>query len=220
MRWFLLDQDDPQMNARFLIAFGLLVGCGETDEALVQGPFGMSVVEFLPGPNAGFGADRLPDIVLGPPQGGGLSRGGLDVLSLGVGGSIVIDLGLEVADGPGIDLIVFENPFFAGGNPDEPFEEFGEVSVSSDREVWHTFSCAPETSKLGCAGWNPVLPFEHVPGERLDLERTGGDGFDLAELGVQAMRYVRIVDLAATGEGVTGGFDLDAVGWVESADSD
>ena len=171
------------------------------------------------------GATNSPgDIVLerflGPPQGGGLSRGSLDVLSLGVGGSIVIDLGLEVADGPGIDLIVFENPFFAGGNPDEPFEEFGEVSVSLDREMWHTFSCVPETSKLGCAGWNPVLPFEYVLGERLDIERTGGDGFDLAELGVRAMRYVRIVDLSATGEGVTGGFDLDAVGWVESTDSD
>jgi len=208
------------MNPRFLIALGLLIGCGEVDEPIDYGPFAVSVVEFLPGANAGFGQDRLPDIVLGPPKGGGLSRGSLDVLSLGVGGTIVVDLGQEVADGPGVDLIVFENPFFAGGNPEEPFEEFGEVSVSVDLETWHTFSCAPEMTKNGCAGWNPVLPFDYAPGEKLDIERTGGDGFDLADLGVAAMRYVRIKDLSTQGEGITGGFDLDAVGWVGTNDSD
>ena len=67
------------------------------------------VVDFQPGHN-GFGDSRLPDIVLGPPMGGGEYSGGIDVLSLGVGGEITLGFGpRECIDGPGVDFIVFES---------------------------------------------------------------------------------------------------------------
>ena len=74
-------------------------------------PFAGRVVSFTPGEFAGFGQEGLPHIVLGPPHGAGAGMGSLDVLSLGRGGDIVLELGLLLVDGPGVDLLVFENPF-------------------------------------------------------------------------------------------------------------
>ncbi|QED26868.1 cell surface protein [Microvenator marinus] len=201
----------------FSLIAACLGGCGEDIEPAKDfGPFAREVVSFEPGEFAGYGDHEFPDIVLGPPEGGGISRGGMRVLSLGVGGEIVMDLG-EFANGPGADFIVFENPFFAGGDPTEPFEEFGRVSVSQDLEEWHTWDCVPAESKEGCAGWNPVLEFEYVPGEPLDPTVTGGDAFDLGELNLGWARYVKIEDLKTLpGEGNTAGFDLDALGWIHS----
>ncbi|HEY1087459.1 MAG TPA: cell surface protein, partial [Archangium sp.] len=51
-------------------------------------PWADRVVRFTPGPGAGFGQDKLPDVVLGPPSGLGDSQGSLDVLALGKGGVI------------------------------------------------------------------------------------------------------------------------------------
>ena len=57
--------------------------------AHAQDPFADAVVSFSPGMGAGFGADQLPGIVLGAPQGGGELSGSLDVVSLGNNGVIV-----------------------------------------------------------------------------------------------------------------------------------
>jgi hypothetical protein len=47
---------------------------------------------------------------------------------------------------------------------------------------------------------------------------AGGDGFDLATLGVARARFVRIRDSGANGYGgTTGGFDLDAVAVVNGS---
>ena len=66
-------------------------------------PFADAVVDFSPGAGAGYGQDGYPDVVLGSPEGGGES-GGLDVLSLGQEGSIILtfdDLGI-VEVGPAV----------------------------------------------------------------------------------------------------------------------
>ena len=51
--------------------------------------------------------------------------------------------------------------------------------------------------------------------DRVDPARAGGDGFDLAAIGIAQARYVKIVDRTAqrcTSQGPnTNGFDLDAV---------
>ena len=52
--------------------------------------FVTGVVSFTPGDCAGFGATELPGIVEGPPVGAGTSAGSTDVVSLGVGGSVVL----------------------------------------------------------------------------------------------------------------------------------
>jgi hypothetical protein len=177
--------------------------------------FAAEVVSFDAGEGAGFGQEKLPAVVLGPPQGGGLSSGGLDVLSLGVGGAIVLAFGdAELVDGPGPDFAVFENAFWAGGDPASPFAELGEVAVSADGEQWFTFGCSMEPAAdatwPGCAGYSPVEPL--APGADPNRAWYGGDVFDLAELGVQRARFVRILDLSEAGAAPTAGFDLDAVG--------
>ena len=54
----------------------------------------------------------MPDIVLGPPVGGGALAGSLDVVSLGFSGEIVLCFEPNaIVDGPGADFIVFENAF-------------------------------------------------------------------------------------------------------------
>lgn len=199
---------------RFIVLSAVLLTACVEDATDGYKPFISEVVDFRPGTFAGFGQDRMPDVILGPPQGQGSSRGGLDVVSLGVGGEITVDMGTLFFDGPGVDLIIFENPFFASGDPNHIFAEYAEVSVSEDLKTWHTFDCQPATSNESCAGQNPVMPFEYQAGDVLVHAQTGGDGFDLSSLGISQARYVRIRDLATEGVGTTAGFDLDAVGWV------
>jgi hypothetical protein len=186
-------------------------------------PYAREVVSFEPGKHAGFGEDDLPEVVLGPPQGGGVERGSLDVLSLGQGGEIVLGFGERaIGDGKGADFVVFENAFWPGGDESAVYADPGEVSVSDDGETWKTFSCDAGGDGMGhyagCAGWSPTLEYDAFEVVPLDPKRTGGDAFDLAEVGLKRARYVRIHDLATKAEGNAAGFDLDAVGIVHEAD--
>ncbi|MEI8256845.1 MAG: cell surface protein, partial [Deltaproteobacteria bacterium] len=170
------------------------------------------VVSFDPGDGAGFGADRMPDVVLGPPLGFGDARGSTDVVSLGRGGRICVAFDdVSIVDGVGADFVVFENPFYAAGTS-TLWIELGEVSVSDDGVVYRTFPCATQgPSYAGCAGWNPVYS---RPGGIAadDLLHAGGDAFDLSDVGLTRARYVCVRDLATQGLAPpTTGFDLDAV---------
>ncbi len=197
-----------------------LLGCGGGDEALGSGaPYAIAVASFEPGEQAGFGEDALPDVVLGPPRGGGDAMGSLDVLSLGVGGSIVLELGVEAVDGPGPDLLVFENAFRAGGTG-PLFAEPGHVAVSADGAHFTEWPCAPEADGFpGCAGVSAVYAnAETNEIDPLDPAAAGGDAFDLADLGVARARFVRIRDSGIDrGFGSpSGGFDLDAIAVVNA----
>lgn len=119
-------------------------------------PYADSVLEQqLLHPQA-FNQVLLPGVVLGPPQGGGLTSGSLDVVSLGAasvddpgsapyGGSII--LGFDdnvVVDGPGADFTVFENAFYylnslGQADPETRVMEPAIVSVSQDGATWHSF---------------------------------------------------------------------------------
>lgn len=173
------------------------------------------VLAFTAGEGAGFGQDALPGVVLGPPVPTETGAASLDVVALGAGGEIVVGFGaVDVIDGEGADLVVFENPFLVGGNPATPFAELGEVSVSEDGTTWHVFDCDPAGDGAGgwpgCAGWRTVA----AEAADLDPETSGGDPFDLAEVGLARARFVRIVDVTAGGFPPSVGFDLDAVGVV------
>ncbi len=180
--------------------------------------YASEVLDFIPGENAGYGQDKLPDIVLGGPRSPGAGAGSTHVLSLGIGGEVL--LGFEartVVDGPGPDFVVFENPFTTVGPPGV-FAELAEVSVSTDAMNWHTFAC--DASNLdsgpwpGCAGWRTVLDYDVENMDPLDPTLSGGDAFDLADLGLTEAKFVRIRDLSTEGDAPTAGFDLDAVGAV------
>lgn len=185
------------------------------------GPFADCVDEFLP-EGAGFGQDRFPEIVLGPPEAGANAQGGLDVLSLGCGGQITLHFaGDGVVDGPGPDLLVFENPFPLG---DGTFVEPARVLVSDDGVDWRAFPCDPSADvPLGCAGVALVRAASTNDLDPTDPAEAGGDAFDLAALGLARARWVRLVDVGidyhggAWCTGPSGGFDLDALAAVHAA---
>jgi hypothetical protein len=176
------------------------------------------VTSFDPGPGAGYGQSRFPEIIYGPPEPASVG-GSLDVLSLGRGGSIVFGFGGNaIVDGPGPDLLVFENPFLYevdGGLV--VFAELGEVSVSDDGVTWATFPCKQDAAPFtGCAGWNPVLSSPTNGISPLDPTKAGGDPFDLADVGLASARFVRVRDVSNYGGPPNAGFDLDAAAIVNA----
>lgn len=183
-------------------------------------PFVDRVVCFKPGPGAGYGKKMLPKIVLGPPYGRGKLLGGTDVLALGTDGSIVLEfIDNEVYDGPGSDLLIFENAFLEdpGDDPERGFFELAKVEVSYDGKSWKEFPY-DTIKRIGCAGWHPVFANPDLNDiDPTDPKKAGGDPFDLADVGLDTIRFVRITDLSNTsGAEGTVGFDLDAVAAVHS----
>jgi hypothetical protein len=200
------------MSKRFVVVLALASFAGCTSEQGAGDPFADGVVEFSPAEGTVFGHDELPEIVLGPPG------GTTDVASLGCEGTIVLEFEAPgIIDGPGPDLIVFENAF------SEDFPEPGEVSVSEDGQTWSVFACEP-ISLEGCAGVHPTLALPNNEIDPTDPELAGGDAFDLAELGLARVNFVRVHDRSREhwdalggltycdpGNQGAGGFDLDAI---------
>jgi hypothetical protein len=218
-------------------------------------PFADAVVSFQPLSAGGFGSSTLSR-VLGPPAGGGTSYGSTDVVSLHArvnsdggatapyGGSITLEFNDNiVVDGDGPDFVVFENVFYVGGDPERRWMEPAVVAVSRDGKQFSTFpfDFVPhynETGDINCynpycyfkgfAGVNPVSSNNLSPDPR--TAAAGGDRFDLREIGLTWIRFVRITatgdnwltdmngdsvrhiqDMNACGGSGSSGFDLDAV---------
>jgi len=208
-------------------------------------PFADRVVSYTIGTGGGAREADLPGVVLGGPRGAGAFEGSTDTFSLGLGGSIVLEFTDNVVvDGPGPDFTVFENPFLVRGTTTQPpYAEPGTVSVSADGVHWATFPCALDQPPYypGCAGVYPVFanaddpsapsplvptttPIEDLVGVPVDSftppPGSGGDSFDLAAVGLHAIRFVRIdggpIDARLGG---LSGFDLDAIAGVHSIDT-
>jgi hypothetical protein len=208
-------------------------------------PFVDAVRSYVSGAGGGSGRSGLPGIVLGPPRGGGPFQGGTDVLSLGIAGQILLAFTDNVVvNRPGVDFTVFENAFLVrGATTLPPFGEPATVSVSADGVTWKTFPCQATTGDyyVGCAGVYPVFanaddpsapsplvpstaPIESLVGRDPDTfvppAGSGGDSFDLAAVGLHAIRFVRIrASGLRPGLGGLSGFDLDAVAAVHSVDT-
>lgn len=187
-------------------------------------PFVDRVVEFKQGQGGGFNADQLPDIVLGCPHGGGEEIGGSHVLSLGHDGSITLEfVDNEVIDEDGVDLIVFENSIKPAPNTGavNPGYDLAKVEVSEDGATWQTFPFDTATRK-GCAGHLPVYSNPDTDEGKdispTDPSKAGGEAFDIADVKLKVVRFVRITDLGLStlGGKTTKGFDLDAVAAVHS----
>jgi hypothetical protein len=212
-------------------------GSMASESGVAADRFVTSVVAFSPSDCAGFGAASMPEIVEGPPVGGGTDHGSTDVVSLGSGGSIVVSFAPNaIVDGPGPDFLVFENPFWIGGDSSNVYAEPGEVSVSDDGTTWQTFPCTPifdaaavdgtgtDPPYGACAGWHVVYAAPGNGVSPLDPASAGGDAFDLADVGMTHARFVRIVDRtredcpeAGADRPTANGFDLDAVAIVHAA---
>ena len=181
--------------------------------------FAKKIISFKPKGGASHGSDRFPEIIQGPPKGSGDAKGSFDVLSLGCGGSIILEFSSPlIANGPGPDFIIFENAFIMGT---QTWAEPAQVSVSLDGKRWYSFPCAPD--KTGwpypqCAGVNPVYSNPNNKKKPNDPKAAGGDAFDLEKLGLSYVRFIKIEDktnlmpnsqMACSGP--SGGFDLDAI---------
>ena len=182
---------------------------------------------FTPGEGGGRGQEYLPDNVLGLPDTVGRrtvpTTDPKQILSLGLDGEIVLRFDRSaVIDGPGTDFTVFENPFYYSlGGKERLYAEPGEVSVSRDGVHYVSFPFDSLTLK-GCAGVTPTNG-DQPP---YDPEVSGGDGFDLSEIGMDSVRFIRIRDVTRIVKNnpehpyydvTLNGFDLDAVVAVHAA---
>lgn len=179
-------------------------------------------------------------------RGGGPRRGGLDVFSLGLerGVDDILVVGWSdraLVDGPGVDLVVFENPFDVSEGyrfldpvvvevsaDGERFVAFPHAYLADDPSAWS----GDAADWQGFAGLEPVLLHEEDnPVDPFDPEAAGGDGFDLADLPAddplteeilaRGVRAVRLTSAAALDDPQTGlawprdpvsdGADIDAV---------
>lgn len=217
-----LDAPDPD-GSKIVVDGGF---AGPDGSVIRIDRFVTTVVKFTPGDCAGFGLTQMPTVVLGPPVGAGAFSGGLDVVTLGVGGELVLGFDSNaIVDGPGADFIVFENAFWAAGDPARPTAELAEVSVSDDGVTWKAFPCTvgPGPMYGSCAGWRPVYS---APGNGIspvDPATAGGEPYDLADIGVTSAKFVRLRDLGTVAcpsnpanKSTTVGFDLDAIAIVNA----
>jgi len=186
----------------FLILFVL-------SSQVLADPWADEVIEVEYGFGAGYGQDYFPNNILGPPDTAATelfpSANPEELLTLGSGGSIILvfnDGG--ITDGEGPDFTVFENVFLHLG--EFPFQETAFVEVSEDGESWFRFSHDDETL-IGLAGVTPTIGSADPTNPSI----SGGDSFDLADLGLERVYYVKLIDTEGFVNDSGPSFDLDAV---------
>ncbi len=192
-------------------------GCGAD-----EGPQGVVADLVVEAPGASGEAFGDPQKAVNGVRGGGDATGSTDVFSLGydTGRNDVLVLrwsGRRVQNGPGADLVVFENPFIIA-NGKASFLDPAIVSVSMDGETWVQFPhaylaadpatySADSTSWQGFAGLTPVRwNQDRADVDPFDRDAAGGDAFDLSDLPaddgeadilrLEGFRFVRIQSAA------------------------
>ncbi len=151
--------------------------------------WGSRVVDYQFGTGQNFGQDPLyfPANVLNPPAPNlspfAPAASPQQICSLGKNGYITIAFDTPVVDKVGADLVVFENVLqYANGLR---FEEWIIVSVSYDNQTWITFPY-DSISGAGLAGRTPT--------DTRNGYISGGDSFDLAAIGIEQIKYVKLQD--------------------------
>ena len=173
--------DDDDATEPTVCAWGLAAACADE---VVDAPGSTGIALGDP--------TRATNGVRGEGDGGG----SVDVYSLDLTARDSLTLrwsGRVVVDGPGVDLVVFENAFVKN-TPGAGFLEPAIVEVSTDGVEWvafpHDYLAPDETAYsnlladwMGFAGLSPArLHEEDNPVDPLDPVAAGGDGFDLADL--------------------------------------
>ncbi|TAE25300.1 MAG: T9SS C-terminal target domain-containing protein [Candidatus Kapaibacterium sp.] len=142
-----------------------------------------------------FGRSNFPANVLGLPDTSARanrpSNNPAQVCSLGMGGEIVLGWkNAMLVNRTGADFSVFENAFLRFDG--KVFAEPAKIAVSRDgvRFVEFPFD---SLSLQGCAGKTPTNGNESPFNPRV----SGGDSFDLATIGMDSIRFVKITDISA-----------------------
>lgn len=158
------------------------------------------------------------------------------VISLGDGGSATVSFRTPIVNGPGWDFAVFENAFV------DTFLELSFVEVSSDGINFHRFPATSNTQdsiQVGSFGGLDATKINNLAGKYIV---NYGTPFDLEELknvvglDVNHVTHVRIIDVVGCIQDtfarydknnhrindpwrtdfLTGGFDLDAIGVINT----
>jgi len=189
--------------------------------AAYQTFYASEVIDYSPGNGTWIYDD--PQWALGGPRGLGPTDGSYDVVTLGVQGSLTLGFeeNLVLADGPGADLLVFENPIQFGSLV---FGELVRVQVSSDGEHYvefptlcgiggpvASFAAIDPALVSGFAGVTPVQANVDDPKRPGPFDGgAGGDAFDLADLAdlpevtgglvrLDRIIHVRLIDVLGDG---------------------
>ncbi|MBL7991115.1 MAG: hypothetical protein JNN25_06725 [Candidatus Kapabacteria bacterium] len=170
------------------------------------------------GTGQNFGREQFPRNVLGlPDTSARADRPAVTaeaVCSLGLGGEIIIGWkNAMLLNRTGADFTIFENVFLYFG--ERRYAEPAKVAVSQDgvRFVEFPFD---SLSLRGCAGVTPTNGDKSA----FNPNVSGGDSFDLAVIGMDSVRFIKITDVSQIVlnspqhpfyDPTISGFDLDAV---------
>ncbi len=182
-----------------------------------------TVLSFTPGSGQDFGhgADVFPENIFGLPSTNASetvpAAAETDILSLGLKGEIIVGVkDYYIVDGDGADFTVFENAFLNQAT-EKVFAEPAVISVSVDGIHFVEFPF-DSLSLAGLAGKTPT----HGDQNPYNPEVSGGDSYDLADLGLNQISWIKIRDVATYASldedspyyyplVMLSGFDLDAV---------
>ncbi len=219
-----LCQEGKDCGSRFAFVFFILLSIGALRNSVsfaqprTFGAGADTVFSVRWGTGQNFGRDKFPANVLGLPdttaRADRPATAAETVCSLGLGGEIILGWKDAVlVNRTGADFTIFENAFlYLGGRT---FAEPAKVAVSRDGVRFVEFSF--DSLRLrGCAGVTPTngdkSPF--------NPSVSGGDSFDLADIGMDSVRFIKITDISTIVlnnpqhpfyDPTISGFDLDAV---------
>jgi hypothetical protein len=172
-------------SCQIVVTLMAAVAARTASDARGDSPFATSVVSYVAGTGAVAGFNN-PNVALGAPErftGEGLIPQAVtpfqpafrpnEVVSLGVGGRLVLAFDHDVVDDPrnphGIDLIVYGNAFCAdaeypSGVASGTFSEGGTIELSSDGVTWIAVPEAEADGGLPTLGYSDVDPYATEPG--------------------------------------------------------
>jgi hypothetical protein len=176
-----------------------------------QSKWASSVTDYKFGEGQNFGQDKawFPENVLGPLSNkvsptipASTER---EICSLGKNGYIVLKFEPAIIDGLGKDFTIFENAFIYGEG--RIYDEWMIVSVSEDGVNWHTFPY-DTISGVGMAGRTPTAAFGV---DYANPAQSGGDAFDLADLQLNKIYYIKVTDATKFQSADRESAELDAI---------
>jgi hypothetical protein len=216
-------------DARWVLACSCAVALAVPARA--DFPFASEVVAYTAGSGAVAGFNN-PLVALGPPErftGEGLIPGAVtpfqpafrpnEVVSLGVGGELVLAFDRQIVDDPrnpfGVDILVFGNAFFTDGAFGLGIvaglaAEGGTIAVSADGVDWRMVAGLHADGLFPTLGYLDVGPFSPVAGTvESDFTRPVDPGITLHSL--IGLSHEEVVERYA-GSGGGAGIDIGALG--------
>lgn len=184
------------------LVVGAVVASTVSPSVLAQNVFATHVVAHDTMGNLGGG-------IFNPANALGSPNGATHVHTLGIGGWLTLGFGVTIANGPGADFLVAENPFHIGFA--DTYAEVAFVEVSSNGVDFARFPSAyfgPQVepgafgsvivgSYANLTGQTPVRAASSPSVDPQDVVEAGGDAFDLADLATHPLVLQNLVDLDA-----------------------